>query len=192
MAKAKTLNPYELQEVGLQSLRFGQVMPFRKDKICNAFFYSLRTKIGNIGEYTWQQPVWALRALTGLTVPAHAPAAMGHLIPSTVPCCSWPGSLEGPGSPTVPGAAAVAVPATVPPGAVGCALLARALCAGFPKAPAQPPPWSSPLSLLPDTCRPEILHVSSRPTRQVSWNSEMSMSFTAASLLCCSLNKINK
>ena len=150
VAKAKTLNPYKLQEAGLQTLRCGQVMPFRKNKTRNAFFYSLRTKIDNIGEYTRQQPVRAVRALMGLTAPARAPAATGHPVPSTIPCCSWPGSLEGPGSPeepgspAVPGAAAVAVPAMVPPGAGGCALLARALCAGSPMAPARPPPWSSP------------------------------------------------
>lgn len=112
VAKAKTSSPYELREAGLQTLRCGQVMPFRKNKTRNAFFYSIRTKIGNIGEYIWQQPVRALRALRGCTTPARAPAG-GQPIPSAIPCCSWPGSLQGPGCPAVPGA----VPTTVPPGA---------------------------------------------------------------------------
>lgn len=68
----------------------------------------------------------------------------------------------------------------------GCALLARALSAGTPRLL-----LSSLLSLLPHTRRLEMLHVSSRPTRQVSWSSEMSMQFTDVSFFCCSLNKIN-
>lgn len=49
MAKAKTLNPYKLQEAGLQALRFGQVMLFRKNKCLS---YSLRTKRRGAGEHT--------------------------------------------------------------------------------------------------------------------------------------------